>query len=48
VQQAAEHAQAHSPSVVEEASNFYAQHPTVVQGLGAAALGLMMSHLSRK
>jgi hypothetical protein len=48
VQAAAEHAQKHNPSVVEEASNFYAQHPTLVQGLGAAALGLMMSHLSKK
>src|SRR5579863_5661855 len=36
VQQAAEHAQAHNPSIVEEASGFYAQHPTLVQGLGAA------------
>ena len=48
VQQAAEHAQKHNPSIVEEASSFYAQHPTLVQGMGAAALGLMMSHLSRK
>ena len=48
VQHAAEHAQQHNPSVVEAASSFYAQHPSLVQGLGAAALGLMMSHLSRK
>lgn len=48
VAQAAEHAQKHNPSIVEEASNFYSQHPTLVQGLGAAALGLMMSHLSKK
>jgi hypothetical protein len=47
VQQAAEHAQRHNPSIVEEASGFYAQHPTLVKGLGAAALGLMMSHLSK-
>ena len=48
VQEAAEHAQKHNPSIVEEASGFYAQHPTLVQGLGAAALGLMMSHLTKK
>ena len=48
VQQAAEHAQQHNPSIVQEASSFYAQHPTLVQGLGAAALSLMMSHMSRK
>jgi hypothetical protein len=48
VQAAAEHAQKHNPSIVEEASNFYAQHPTLVQGLGAAALGMMMSHMTKK
>jgi hypothetical protein len=48
VQQAAEHAQNHDPSFVSQASNFYAQHPTVVKGLGAAALALMMSHLSKE
>lgn len=47
VQQAAEHAQNHNPSFVDEASSFYAQHPTLVKGLGAAALGLMMSHLAK-
>jgi hypothetical protein len=48
VQQAAEHAQTHNPSFIEEASGFYAQHPTLVQGLGASALGLMMSHFSKR
>lgn len=48
VQEIAEHAQKHNPSIVEQASNFYAQHPTLVQGLGAAALAMMMSHMSKK
>jgi hypothetical protein len=48
VQAAAEHAEKHNPSIVEQASNFYAQHPTLVQGLGAAALAMMMSHMSKK
>jgi len=48
VQAAATHAQQHNPSIVDEASNFYAQHPTLVQGLGAAALGMMMSHMTKK
>jgi hypothetical protein len=48
VQQIAEHAQQHNPSIVEQASSFYAQHPTLVQGLGATALAMMMSHMSRK
>ena len=48
VQQMAEHAQQHHPSIVEEASGFYAQHPTLVQSLGAGAMALMMSHLTKK
>ncbi|MBV8552573.1 MAG: hypothetical protein JOY54_14840 [Acidobacteriaceae bacterium] len=48
VQQLAEHAQTKDPSIVDRASQFYAQHPTVVQALGAGALALMMSHLSKR
>ena len=48
VQQAAEQAQQHNPSIVDQASSFYAQHPTLVQGLGATALAMMMSHMSKR
>jgi hypothetical protein len=48
VQQLAEHAEKQNPSIVDQASQFYAQHPTLVQGLGAGALALIMSHLSRR
>jgi hypothetical protein len=48
VQQLAEHAQASNPSIVDQASSFYAQHPQLVQGLGAGALALIMSHMSKK
>jgi hypothetical protein len=48
VQQLAEHAQKANPSIIEQASNFYAQHPHIVQGLGAGALALIMSHMSKK
>lgn len=48
VQQLAEHAQQNNPSIIEEASNFYAQHPQLVQGLGAGALALIMSHMSKR
>lgn len=48
VQQLAEHAQKNDPSIVDQASNFYAQHPQLVQGLGAGALALIMSHISKK
>lgn len=47
VQGLAEHAQQHDPSVVDRAGEFYAQHPTLVQGLGAGALAMIMSHMSQ-
>jgi hypothetical protein len=48
VQQLAEHAERQDPSVVQRAGEFYAQHPDLVKTLGAGALALVMSHLSRK
>jgi hypothetical protein len=47
VQQLSEHAEKQDPSVVDRASEFYAQHPTLVQGLGAGALALIMSRMSQ-
>ncbi|MGI8746513.1 MAG: hypothetical protein ACR2NN_28845 [Bryobacteraceae bacterium] len=47
VQQIAEHAHQQNPSIIEQASNFYAQHPTLVQSLGAGSLALIMSRMSR-
>jgi hypothetical protein len=48
VQQLAQHAQNKDPSIVEKASEFYSQHPTLVKALGAGSLALIMSHMSRK
>ena len=48
VQQLAEHAEKNNPGILEQASAFYAQHPQLVQGLGAGALALIMSHMSRR
>jgi len=48
VQELAKHAQQQDPSIIDRASSFYAQHPTLVQGLGAGALALIMSHLSNR
>ena len=48
VQQLAEHAEKQNSSIVDQASAFYAQHPTLVQALGAGALALIMSRLSKK
>ncbi len=44
----AEHAEKHNPSIVDQASQFYARHPTLVKALGAGSLALIMSHLSQK
>jgi hypothetical protein len=48
VQVLAEHAQQKDPSIVVRASQFYAQHPTLVQALGAGSLALIMSHMSKR
>ena len=48
VQQLAEQAQKNDPSIIDKASGFYAQHPTLVKALGAGSLALIMSHMSRK
>ena len=39
----ADHAQRKDPSVMDQAAAFYAQHPTLVKGLGAAALAILLS-----
>ena len=48
VRQLADEAHKHDPSIVDRASEFYAQHPTLVKSLGAGALALVMSHLSQR
>lgn len=48
VKQLAEQAQQNDPSIIERASEFYSQHPQVVQSLGAGALALIMSHMSKR
>lgn len=48
VHQLAEQAEKNDPSIVDTVSSFYAQHPALVQTLGASALGLIMSHISHR
>ena len=48
VQQLAEHAEKQNPSVIDQAGQFYSQHPKLVQALGAGSLALIMSHLSKR
>ena len=48
VQQLAEHAEQRNPSIIDQASQFYSQHPQLVKALGAGSLALIMSHLSKR
>lgn len=48
IQNLAEHAQRTDPSVIDQASSFYSQHPKVVQALGAGALAMIMSHMNKR
>jgi hypothetical protein len=48
VQQAAAHAEQHDPSIVDRVSEIYAEHPALVKTLGAAAMGLALSHLANR
>ena len=46
VQQMAAHAEKADPSIVDRASAFYAQHPTLVKSLGGAALTLVLARMA--
>jgi hypothetical protein len=46
VQQIATHAEQHNPGIVDQMSNFYAQHPTLVKTLGSAALSIALAKMA--
>ena len=48
VQQLAEHAQRANPTVIDQVSGFYAQHPVVVKALGGAAISLAIRHMIQR
>ena len=48
VQQVAEEAQKHDPSIIERISDFYAEHPTLVKTLGTAALTIALSKIANR
>ena len=48
VQQAAAHAQSANPSIIDQVSGFYAQHPGVVRALGGAAITIALQHIARR
>jgi len=41
----AAHAERQNPSIVDRAGEFYAQHPTLVKSLGAAALAVVLGRM---
>ena len=48
VEQLAAEAHKQNPSIVDTVSSFYAQHPTLVKTLGATALAVVMSKMSKR
>ncbi len=48
VQQLAATAEKHDPSIVDTASQFYAQHSTLVKSLGGMAMALALAHIAEK
>jgi len=47
VQTLARQAATKDPSIMDRAAAFYAQHPTLVKSIGAGALAIMMSRISK-
>ena len=48
VQQVAAHAERQNPSIVDEVSNFYAQHPQVMKAAGGLALTIALQHMLKR
>ena len=48
VSQLAQHAQSSDVNVVDKLSAFYSQHPTLVKGLGVAAMAIIISHIANR
>ena len=48
VEELAREAEQRDPSVIDRVSDFYAEHPSLVKGLGAAALGIALNHLAKQ
>lgn len=48
VQEIAEHAERKDPSVIDQVSNFYAEHPTLIKTIGAAALTVALAKIAER
>jgi hypothetical protein len=46
VEEMAEQAHQQNPGIVDQLSNIYAEHPTLINSLGAAAAAIAMKHLA--
>jgi hypothetical protein len=47
IEELAAHAEKKDPSVIDTISNFYAEHPTLVKSLGAAALTVALAKIAQ-
>jgi hypothetical protein len=48
VQQMAAHAEHQNPSIVDQVSSFYAQHPQVMKAAGGLALTIALQHILKR
>jgi len=48
VQHLANEAQRGNPSIVDQVSGFYAQHPDVIKALGGTAIAIALQHIARR
>lgn len=48
VEEMAAEAEKKDPSIIDNVSDFYAQHPMLVKGVGAVALAFLLSRISKK
>jgi len=48
VQQMAAHAERQNPSIVDNVSSFYAQHPQVMKAAGGLALSIALQHILKR
>lgn len=48
VEEIAAHAEKKDPSIIDQVSNFYAEHPTLVKTLGTLALSIALSKIAQR
>jgi len=48
VERMATHAEKADPSIVDRASSFYAEHPTLVKGLGGVAMSMVLARVAQR